>query len=52
MLEVATFCVLDFLWPDSMLGISHSQEPGWTEVVAAANTVLGHQEKLSATGAQ
>jgi len=25
-------------------------EPTWTEVVAAANSVLGHQEKLSATG--
>lgn len=26
------------------------KEPSWTELVAAANTVLGHQEKLSATG--
>lgn len=25
-------------------------EPAWEEVVAAANSVLGHQEKLSATG--
>eukprot|EP00928_Gymnodinium_smaydae_P072434 TRINITY_DN55792_c0_g1_i1.p1 TRINITY_DN55792_c0_g1~~TRINITY_DN55792_c0_g1_i1.p1 ORF type:complete len:1332 (-),score=238.57 TRINITY_DN55792_c0_g1_i1:94-4089(-) len=25
-------------------------EPSWPEVVAAANSVLGHQEKLSATG--
>lgn len=26
------------------------KEPGWVELVAAANSVLGHQEKLSATG--
>lgn len=27
-----------------------SKEPSWPELVAAANAVLGHQEKLSATG--
>lgn len=26
------------------------KDPSWPELVAAANTVLGHQEKLSATG--
>jgi len=29
---------------------SAGAEPSWVEVVAAANSVMGHQEKLSATG--
>ena len=28
----------------------NGKEPSWVELVAAANSVLGHQEKLSATG--
>mmetsp|Transcript_70086 Transcript_70086/g.146571 ORF Transcript_70086/g.146571 Transcript_70086/m.146571 type:complete len:1344 (-) Transcript_70086:302-4333(-) len=35
----------DYILPDE-----HDTEPTWMEVVSASNALLGHQEKLSATG--